>query len=297
MKLTLFTLGGPPPLIRPAPAERPWMDASPQRFAYRCLPLNIANAHGWELLCPGAFEAVWDGGVGTEAIRIEGRGDGLSLSHFGEGILTFHVNALLRTEPGIELWVGGPVNRPKPGAWPLAGIIETDWAPYTFTMNWLLTEPGRRVRFAAGEPFCAIFPISRGLVEACEPEVRPIDEDPELATAHRGWAEGRRRFTEELAVTGSAAQRELWQKHYFRGLRPDGTPAPEHRTRLRLKPFPGAPLPPQPSVEKPSLAGGAEGPLVVQGFLSPAQGGGVHGLVRALEPSTCTRCGCCSRLG
>jgi hypothetical protein len=43
MKLTLFTLGGPPPLIRPEPVERDWMDASPQRFAYRCLPLNIAT--------------------------------------------------------------------------------------------------------------------------------------------------------------------------------------------------------------------------------------------------------------
>jgi Family of unknown function (DUF6065) len=30
--------------------ERAWMDATDQRFAYRCLPLNIANAHGWEIL-------------------------------------------------------------------------------------------------------------------------------------------------------------------------------------------------------------------------------------------------------
>jgi hypothetical protein len=27
--------------IRPAPVERPWMEATDQRFAYRCLPLNV----------------------------------------------------------------------------------------------------------------------------------------------------------------------------------------------------------------------------------------------------------------
>src|SRR5689334_8953002 len=47
------------PRIRPAEATRPWMDATPEAFAYRCLPLNIANAHGWEILSPCSFEAIW----------------------------------------------------------------------------------------------------------------------------------------------------------------------------------------------------------------------------------------------
>ena len=50
MDLTCFLHPGWQPLIRPAPARRDWMDATPESFAYRCLPLDIANAHGWELL-------------------------------------------------------------------------------------------------------------------------------------------------------------------------------------------------------------------------------------------------------
>ncbi len=42
--------------IRPAPQTRAWMDATPDQYAYRCLPLNIANSHGWELLCPAGLE-------------------------------------------------------------------------------------------------------------------------------------------------------------------------------------------------------------------------------------------------
>ena len=89
--------------IRPAPVERAWMEATDQRFAYRCLPLNIANAFGWEILCPSAFTAAWDGGKGIESIRGRCRG-GVSapaISHFMHGILTFHVRCLFRTEPEI----------------------------------------------------------------------------------------------------------------------------------------------------------------------------------------------------
>ena len=64
MELTAYLHPGWAPLIRPAPATRAWMDATPESFAYRCLPLNIANAHGWEILCPCGFEAVWNGDVG-----------------------------------------------------------------------------------------------------------------------------------------------------------------------------------------------------------------------------------------
>ena len=92
---------------------------------------------------------MWSGGKELEAIRIKTAGPAhlAPISHFGSGVLTFHVTVLFRTEPGINLWVTGPVNRPKDGIAPLSGVIETDWAPYTFTMNWLFTRPGQSVRF------------------------------------------------------------------------------------------------------------------------------------------------------
>ena len=31
-------------------AERAWMDSTDRRFAYRCLPLSIANSMGWEVV-------------------------------------------------------------------------------------------------------------------------------------------------------------------------------------------------------------------------------------------------------
>ena len=240
MKLTLFTLERPAPDIRPAAVERQWMDDSPQGFAYRCLPLNIANACGWEIGCAATFEAVWDGGNDKDSIRITSdapSGD-LPLSHFGSGVLTFHVNALFRTEPGVNLWVSGPVNRPKDAIQPLTGIVETDWAPYTFTMNWKFTRAGQRIRFEKGEPFCFLFPLLVDLVEASEPEVRDIASEPELDELYKSWSASRSNFNKELGVEGSKARSDKWQKTYFRGNNPDGS-APEikHRTKVRVPPF------------------------------------------------------------
>ena len=39
--------------------ERDWMDSTPNRFAYRCLPLTIANQTGWWIKNPVGFTATW----------------------------------------------------------------------------------------------------------------------------------------------------------------------------------------------------------------------------------------------
>ncbi len=50
-QLLLYPYSRGRPAIRPAESKRQWMDDSPQSYAYRCLPLTIANTHGWEILC------------------------------------------------------------------------------------------------------------------------------------------------------------------------------------------------------------------------------------------------------
>lgn len=234
LKLICYDLGGGQKL-RPAPLERDWMDRTDQKYAYRCLPLNIANMHGWEILCSSDCTARWDGGATIDSVKVSGQGM-LPVSHFGTGVLTFHVHFLFRTEPGYNLYVTGPVNRNKADIVPLSGVVETDWAPYTFTMNWIFTR-ANEVTFKIGEPICTIFPIPRALIESVEPEFRPLEDDSELAEAYRGWVKSRNDFNTDLKVTGSAAQTERWQKSYFKGKMPGGGNAEHHQTKLRLRPF------------------------------------------------------------
>ena len=46
------------------------MDATDQRFAYRCLPLTIANSFGWELILPADVTAEWHGGTGLSDLSV-----------------------------------------------------------------------------------------------------------------------------------------------------------------------------------------------------------------------------------
>ncbi len=260
MNLTAYVMDGHRIDIRPAPVERVWMEKTPQRYAYRCLPLNIANAHGWEILCPSTFTAVWNGTNALNSLRIQASPDTIApaLSHFGNGVLTFHIPCLFRTDPGYDLMVQGPINSPKDAIAPLCGIVETDWAPYTFTMNWIFTRPHAVIRFQQGEPFCHIFPIQRGAIESVDPEIKSLSENPALHAEYEAWNASRLQFNTDLKRPGSAARDEEWQKLYFRGVAADGTRTgvADHRTRLKLRPFrrdsyaaPASGLPSTPSAE------------------------------------------------
>jgi hypothetical protein len=216
------------------------MDRTPNRSSYRCLPLNIANAYGWLILNELPFTASWNGQFGADAVSIQPRGVGASLlarSHFGSGVLTFNVNALFRTEPGYDMMVTGPLNQPKDGIQPLSGVVETDWSPYTFTMNWKFTRKGRQISFERDEPFCMIFPIKRDCIEEIVPEIRMMDKNKELCEAYKAFAESRIKFNEDLQVPKSQARAQEWQKDYFRGASQVAQAPSDHRTKIKLREF------------------------------------------------------------
>jgi hypothetical protein len=226
-----------------APHRRDWMDTSYNRSAYRCLPLLIANQAGWMILNPSAVRFKWDGAPNLDAIEIE-RWVDLTMSseamqdylfpssHFGSGVITWTLPFLFRTPPGYNLLARGPANHPKDGAAPLEGIIETDWTPATFTMNWKITRTNEWITFAKGEPICMIVPQRRHELEEFIPEIRLISDNPDLHAANQQWCTSRDQFNEQFKNDPTG-----WEKHYFQGTSPDGTTAPDHQTRLHLREF------------------------------------------------------------
>jgi hypothetical protein len=227
------------PQIKPGRPDRAWMNATPDRYAYRCLPLNIANSLGWELLLPCRVEAEWNGGLELEDLQIEiadatWRDRHVASSHFGSGILTFQVGYVVRTEAGTGLLARGVPNLPKDGIAPLEGFVETDWLPFTFTMNWQFTRPGRIV-FEEGEPFCFLMPCRPQGFAEYRPEIVPIAAAPELAAEYKSWAAKRREFNGKLLDEDPAIVQQAWQKWYTLGQASDGSKRkPDHLTKLAL---------------------------------------------------------------
>ncbi len=240
--LTCFRIHPIPSMpIVPATVGRAWIDATAEHFANRCLPLLIANQHGWFILNTMRFRAVWTGRAEPAAISIQRLSsvEGVAFpvsSHFGHGILTFGLNYVFRTPAGYNLWVRGPSNAPKDGISPLEGIVETDWSVATFTMNWKFTRANRVVQFSPGEPICMIVPVRRGEIEAFSPEICDISEDPSLHESYTKWAESRAEFLSQLRVPNSHAVSTKWQKDYVHGVGPE-VKAGQHQVKLHVRPL------------------------------------------------------------
>ena len=252
-----FEVGAPTnmPIVRGHP-QRDWMDATTDRFAYRCLPLVIANQSGWMIQNPVDFTACWNGGRKQEDVWINFGGGQTSdqfafqvcvgptanesdpriSSHFGGGVLTFRLPYLFQTPPEINLWVKGPSNWVKDGVCPLEGVVETDWSAASFTMNWKLTRPGLSVEFKRGEPICMIVPIPRGLAESLDPRQAPISSNPTLESEYKTWNVRRKEYLETIARTPEISKAD-WEKDYFQGRTPSGDYFEGHQKQVRLKEF------------------------------------------------------------
>jgi hypothetical protein len=233
-KLTAYMLSADMTL-EPAQRWRSWMDETDQRFANRCLPLLMANQSGWTLALNESVDATWTGENDPAAVRVRSDSYLAPTGHFGYGILTWPVACLFRTEPGWSLLGRGPSNLWRDGCAPLEGLVETDWTPATFTMNWRFTRPCS-TRWEAGEPYCMILPQRRGDLEAVEPRLAN-HSDEDLLLQHTEWAESRATFLHELDSGQGDARSRGWQRDYFAGRTIRAERAAEHQTVRRLRKF------------------------------------------------------------
>jgi hypothetical protein len=214
-------LPGPPlfPVV-PLTAKRKWMDDSRLKFAYKCLPLNIANQYGYAVLCPEDFTIDWYGGKNEQDVSFNVTSENSYIkdhlhSYFGDSTFTIHIDFIVRTPEGFSTYIRGVPNETKQGLKPLDAIVETDWLSYTFTYNFLLTEPGS-YSFKKGEPLFVFFPIERGTVENFELKESRIENDPELLTDFEDY---HRKRIEAISVP---IKKPVFQNFYRKGTKASG---------------------------------------------------------------------------
>ncbi len=240
-ELDCFSEHPNPPEIVPGDPARGWMDATASRFAYRCTPLAIANSSGWDILLPQNLSVHWNGGNEKTDLLVVGDDPNASVAHiavsaFGHGVVTFHPGYLFRTSPGWALSVRGAPNTVKDGIAPLEGLVETDWLPFTFTMNWRMTRPGT-VYFHKDEPFCFIQPVPHAALDQIKPRVHSFADDAKLKQSFDFWRNARADFNKRLSERDPDTVKEAWQRNYVKGVDPSGNYEPEfHLSKRRLNP-------------------------------------------------------------
>ena len=263
MKLTAFKTVPKPMELRPASNRRQWMDETSHQYGYRCLPLQIANSNGWEIICPSDFLVTWNGGNNKDDLTTHYTNEefNFTASSFGHGILTLHTGYLFKTQSDdkidyedddswdimeYDLLVTGLPNYFYEFMVPLTGIVETWWNPATFTMNWKLLRPGT-FEIKKGQPLGFISLIPHGFPMNIEAEIKEMSEDQEVLQKFNTWRQGRDKTLkglEHMSLTGQGINgidpsnpATHWEKKYFRGEDEDGTKVDEHKTKVRMPPF------------------------------------------------------------
>jgi Family of unknown function (DUF6065)/Cupin-like domain len=221
--------------------QRSWMDATPNRFAYRCLPLTIANQTGLWINNPVGFTATWRGSESPGSIDFEFHAapelwTNWITNLFGSGIITWNTPFLFRTKPvGSRLMIAGPANYFKDNAHPLTAIIESDWISMSFTMNWKIMRPRDPIRFEVGEPLFQAIPLFNNAcldLEGASVCYRKLDDDPEIARSYREWDRSRSQFQQQSKA--GEIKPDAWQRDYFLGRDASGRPmAPVHMTKVK----------------------------------------------------------------
>ncbi len=241
MQLECYPTCNRPPDIVPGRPQRGWMETFSDRHPYRCLPLTMANTSGWEILCPVGFTATWTGGKHQDDIRLTPDHPfpdftDFVKSHFSHGVLTFHPGYLFRSPPGWSMWTTGAPNHVKDGIQALTGLVETDWLPFPFTMNWIFTRPGE-IRFEKGEPFCFITLVQDKPLANVQPVTRSLARNDELRDQYDAWSRQRGEFNARIFRREPEAVKEAWQRYYFKGELPEelGPGPADHVNKRRLK--------------------------------------------------------------
>lgn len=210
--------------ITQAQASREWMNNEYIKYIYNCQPVVASNQIGWFILQSHEIEVEWNGGPRPEDLKIfKNNQDPYSdttASHFGSGILSIAFPLLFKTSPGWGLLVGGPSNLFIDGIYPLEGLVETNWSPYPFTMNYKITRRNHRIKIPKYHPICRILPIPLNLNEHINLKYQNINSDKELNDHFIQWSSQRRKINEDRKNLGINTR----MNHYKDGINIYGCP-------------------------------------------------------------------------
>jgi len=112
--------------------------------------------------------------------------------------------------------VSGAPNSHTDGIIALEGLVETDWTPATFTMNWRFTRPGL-VQFEKNECFCFLTLVPHSVLDTVQPVLHDISDNPRLQASYESWRDKRVDFSTRLARREPEAVRQGWQRDYLHG--------------------------------------------------------------------------------
>lgn len=201
--------------VIPAGKKREWMDQEELSYSYYCGPLVAANQLGYNIIYQNETEVIWNENADYSDIEINHIKQDENFCgcgvHFEIDILTFTFPLLFRTSPGWGLLVSGPANNPIDGLYPLEGLVETNWLPFTFTMNFKIIEKNKLIRIKQYTPICRILPYPLNLNQKTNLTFSNLQDDKKLFADYNAWSKAREDFNDK-GTLNSTSNRQFFYR-------------------------------------------------------------------------------------
>jgi len=210
--------------ISPMSIKRDWMDATPEKHAYRCFPVTQANMVGWNLFCDKDIEFVWNGITDTSSDNVQiTKGKEFTYTGRGQSTVSFNTGLTFRTDENISLLTINPVNYFNDDFETMSSVISTSWLDVGFPLAIKARTANKNILIKAGTPLATIIPIS--LTQMDNTSINIIDYtdvDNKRQEAHKSYGEASQKIN----------QSGQWTDWYRDAVNEKGESLGKHETKV-----------------------------------------------------------------
>jgi hypothetical protein len=186
MNIDAYRLHPDAATILPLPVVRDWMDDTPNKQAYHCFPLSIANQLGWGISFPEDISFIsHNDSKDISRGRIEViDGKQYAFTDRQTGIISFHTGLAFRTNKDLSMFVYQPPNFFIKGCDTVSIVLSTSFVKEEFQPGLRVRSFNKKITIKAGTPIAAILPIDLSNLDNSRVSVKDLDTSMEENIYH-----------------------------------------------------------------------------------------------------------------
>jgi len=214
--------------IAPMSIKREWMDATPDKHAYRCFQVTQANMIGWYLYADQDVSFIWNGINNTSSDNVKIiKGEHFCYTGRGQSSVSFNTGLVFRTDQDISMLTITPVNYFSNDWEVMSSLISTSWHDSDFPLAIKVKTPDKEITIKSGDPIATIIPMSLTKLDNTAIEMYDYSDPNGLRQrAHQLYGEA----AQEINQSGQ------WTDWYRDAIDEKGESLGQHETKvLRLK--------------------------------------------------------------
>jgi len=214
-------------IIEPLSVKRQWMEDTPEKHAYRCFPVTMANTVGWTLSSPIDISFKWNGITNTTPDTVDIlSGKEYSYTGRGQGTVSFMTGLIFKSEKDISLLTINCPNYFYEDFEVMSSLISTSFYPNELPLAIKAKIPNKEIIIKAGDPIATIIPISLTSLKDESIEINDFVHTEEYAAKTKSYGDA-------AQVVNQSGK---WTDWYRDAIDENGNSIGEHEVKsLKLK--------------------------------------------------------------